>query len=437
MPTNSMPGVSRRARLALPPPGSRLPPPGENGSQVSSLVTPTQYAANPGPQLAVPAAPERSGASTGAPDTAQLPGPDSDGVHEWPLTVLIHGTKVSHILPEMAEVVATPEVRACNIGRKRARDVTFSKWLESESPELAKSVRECSAIIGLRNYVDHGETRVRYVLPGFCRRRFLCSLCDSMRASKTLGRYVERVMAARKANGYLRCYLVTLTVRNGDSLEERFGHLVRSHRAMMDRRRRLVSSRGRSKIWTESAAAAGGVYSIEVKRGRGSKKWHPHLHAVWMCGVQPDQQELAREWKAITGDSHQVDVQLFRSMEGLEDWVQPTNDRLAKDLCEVVKYSLKFSEMEFGDQWEAFQTLRRKRRAARMVGSFGCLRGLVEADVACDDRRALDDDANRFIDSMWAWCSEESVYEKAWQWDATSESWPGESELVASKGSRQ
>ena len=67
----------------------------------------------------------------------------------------------------------------------------------------------------------------------------------------------------------------------------------------------------------EFAKAVGGVHSIEVKRGKGSGLWHPHVHMIWLCHEAPDQAKLRQEWEGWAGDSWSCKVVPFHSQEDL------------------------------------------------------------------------------------------------------------------------
>jgi hypothetical protein len=115
------------------------------------------------------------------------------------------------------------------------------------------------------------------------------------------------------------------------------------------------------------------VWSYEVKRGRGSGLWHPHLHMVAMARQAPDESYLASEWHAITGDSFIVDVRPI------------DQDDPAGGFLEVFKYALKFSDMEVEDTYAAFRVL----RGRRLVGSAGLFRGIEIPEQLLDE--PLDD----------------------------------------------
>jgi hypothetical protein len=163
----------------------------------------------------------------------------------------------------------------------------------------------------------------------------------------------------------LRPFLVTLTVKDGPDLHERFEHLRKAQRELWMRKHR-----GRGSAFD---GVHGAVWSYEVKRGKGSGLWHPHLHMVALAENPPDQAELAAEWRNVTGDSFIVDVRPI-------DQADP-----AAGFLEVFKYALKFSDMEPEDTFHAFQVL----AARRLVGSAGVFRGIEIPDSLLDE--PLDD----------------------------------------------
>jgi hypothetical protein len=160
--------------------------------------------------------------------------------------------------------------------------------------------------------------------------------------------------------------LVTLTVRDGSDLRERFNHLHSSQRELWKRKQR-----GRGSSFD---GVAGAVWSYEIKRGSGSGLWHPHLHAVVLAEVSPDQSALSREWHNITGDSFICDVRPIQE-----------NDTFG-GFAEVFKYAVKFSEQPPEDTVHVWQVLRGKR----LLASSGCFRGVAEVEGLLDDSVELE-----------------------------------------------
>ena len=220
-------------------------------------------------------------------------------------------------------------------------------------------------LVGCGNYLlfHHYFTvdQVRLHAAQFCMKHLLCPLCAIRRGAKALSAYLPRYEAIRASEPLLRPFLVTLTVKDGPGLAERFDHLYRSQRELWKRKQR-----GRGSVLDQVAAA---VWSYEVKRGSGSSLWHPHLHMVAMAPVAPDAVELAREWHEITGDSFIVDVRPI------------SQDDPASGFLEVFKYALKFSDMTPADTFAAFEIL----AGRRLVGSAGLFRGIEIPDTLTEE----------------------------------------------------
>lgn len=258
------------------------------------------------------------------------------------------------------------------IAKKRALDV--ADYLLSEKPQqsrllsrkqqhLGQAVARCGEYLVFRHYFTVDQVRLHAAQ--FCKRHLLCPLCAIRRGAKALQAYLPRYEAVRASRPDLSPFLVTLTVKDGDDLAERFQHLQAAQRELWKRKHR---GRGCSVDQVEAA-----VWSYEVKRGSGSGLWHPHLHMVALAAARPDSAELARQWHEITGDSFVVDVRPI-------DQADPVSGFL-----EVFKYALKFSDMEVEDTVAAAAVL----AARRLVGSAGLFRGIEIPEQLTDE--PLDD----------------------------------------------
>jgi hypothetical protein len=161
--------------------------------------------------------------------------------------------------------------------------------------------------------------------------------------------------------------LVTLTVKDGDDLAERFKHLYKGQRELWMRKHR-----GRG---SPLEGVMGAVWSYEIKRGKTSGEWHPHLHMIALAEHQPDQAALSEEWHNITGDSFIVDVRPI------------SQEDPASGFMEVFKYAVKFSDQPPKDTLHAWLTLRGKR----LLGSSGAFRGVQVPEDLLDDPEGLDD----------------------------------------------
>ncbi len=175
-----------------------------------------------------------------------------------------------------------------------------------------------------------------------------------------LQRYLERMEIVQRENPRLLPYMVTLTVKDGEDLQERYQHLHRAVKRFHHRRHRGAMS--------EARKIRGGVWSYEFKRGSRSGLWHPHVHAVYLCDAAMDQDAVSREWREVTGDSFIVDV-------------HEVYGELVDAFSEVFKYAVKFGDLELVDNWHGFEVLRRRR----LIGSSGVLWGVEVPEALTDD----------------------------------------------------
>ena len=247
-------------------------------------------------------------------------------------------------------------------GKAKIRSASMADYIYniSGSSPLYTSIRSCGSFLEFKDY--YTVSQIRLFNASFCKKHLLCPLCAIRRGAKMLGRYFDRYLDLTSKNPALRPYLVTLTVKDGDSLLDRYDHLKKSLQIYHMRRHRKNAS-------CEARKADSAVWSYEFKRGVGSNLWHPHVHAVWLCEFEPLQSKLSSEWHSITGDSFIVDVTPM-------DMVNPV-----KAFLEVFKYAIKFSDQSEDDTWHCYQTL----KAKRLLASFGDFRSIPELDDLNDD----------------------------------------------------
>ncbi len=266
-------------------------------------------------------------------------------------------------LVEASGVEGLPR-RVSRYAEAKNRALDTAEYIEQEGDlPLARRLSGCGEYLLFRHYFTVNEVRLHAAQ--FCKKHLLCPLCAIRRGAKALQAYLPRYEVVRAARADLSPFLVTLTVKDGGDLRERFGHLMRSQHELWKRKHR---ARGCSIDGVEAA-----VWSYEVKRGAGSGLWHPHLHMVAMAAERPDAGWLASEWSDITRDSFIVDVRPI-------DQADP-----ASGFLEVFKYALKFSDMELADTYAAFRVLSHRR----LVGSAGLFRGIEIPEQLVDE--PLDD----------------------------------------------
>lgn len=252
--------------------------------------------------------------------------------------------------------------------KKRSRAMSsylFDQRLEGPESKLAPDVGSCCSWMVFNHYytVDRVQLSKAYT----CKRHLLCPVCAKIRATKQAIKYMERLEVVLAENPHLVPAMLTLTVKNGPDLEERFKHLVDSWRKYQKQRR---DYKQKNRGFNELCRTEGAVFSYEfTKRDQG---WHPHLHAIVLLDSRMDKHQLSEEWHRITGDSFITDIRALK----------PTNQQdIADAFLEVFKYALKFSEMDLDDNFEAYRILRGKR----LQGAYGAFWGVEVPEKMTDE----------------------------------------------------
>lgn len=116
----------------------------------------------------------------------------------------------------------------------------------------------------------------------------------------------------------------------------------------------------RSRKWW-NRHVLGGCGFIEIKWSNKTQDWNVHLHLI-VHGEYMPQAELSRQWYAITGDSHIVDI------------------RFVKDNHRVGRYVTKYVSKPFNDTFanrpELLDCVVRATQGKRLCLTFGDWRGL-------------------------------------------------------------
>ena len=245
-----------------------------------------------------------------------------------------------------------------------ALDVADYMATVSKHQTMAAKVRACGDYLVFRHY--YTVDRVRLHGASLCKKHLLCPLCAIRRGAKALKAYWDRWQVIKTQKPALRPFLVTLTVKDGPDLAERFKHLFKSLHELWKRKHR-----GRG---SPLDGVDGAVWSYEIKRGKNSGAWHPHLHMIALAENPPDQAALSAEWHNITGDSFIVDVRPISQDDPVSGFV------------EVFKYAVKFSDQPPEDTVHAWETLAGKR----LLASAGCFRGVEVPDDLLDNLEGFD-----------------------------------------------
>ena len=292
-----------------------------------------------------------------------------------------------------AEVVQTGdekqrhEVKLQRYAKAKQHQIGVAEYILQNEPTLSKelsALQGCSQFLVFRNWYTVDQFRL--IGGCTCKKHLLCAMCALRRAAKTVREVEKKVLSVLADSPDLIPVLITTTVKNGESLDERYSHITRAKKKLLQNRRTAVKSRIKNKSVTRLIHGSFGSY--EFKKGSGGHGWHPHSHEIALldpsvmfqrvtkkgkdvdCPVEFEK-ALQAEWFEITGDSFMVDVRRL-SMGDKPD----SPNGLLKGICEASKYALKLNDIELEDQIHAYKVL----RGRRLTFTYGCLWGIKVPD---------------------------------------------------------
>lgn len=255
-------------------------------------------------------------------------------------------------------------------------------WFEQQpSFDRAKNLERlegCGTALLLREWIEE-EGAITLKKANFCCQHLLCRTCATRRASKTQKKHSAVIRHALETFPNLIPVQITLTIKNGFDLVERFKHLADSLSSML----KAADNAKRSPEYCDPVEwnkVQGFVRAFEItNEGKG---WHVHFHATALLSDFINVYKLSSEWLEITGDSIIVDVRRIYAKQNDESDDREQLDALDKAMLETFKYSLKFGDLS-GEQ---IAEVGYKLRGRRFISSGGLLRGLkLEEDMTDED----------------------------------------------------
>lgn len=263
-----------------------------------------------------------------------------------------------------------------DLAKVKRKQAPLWSYMSEVSHPLAVKVRGCGSYLELREWLDHdGQCTVQTA--NFCKKPVICNMCAIRRSAKLCKAYeakIEQVLATPE-HSKLKPVMITFTVKNGEDCRDTFQHLRHSFTKLNQKANNWRSRKTKPAVMPEMVKSQGGVYAVEIKKGKGGK-WHPHIHMFALLDDWIDQEKLSQEWLEITGDSFVVGVTACKG-------------GILKALIEVLKYTTKFSEMQPAD----VLTIEQSVRGANLCYPLGILRGIQVEELDHDEQ--LDGD---FID---------------------------------------
>lgn len=259
--------------------------------------------------------------------------------------------------------------RSRTMGKYIAQLPNFNDKPRTDLRKLASNLDRCAAWLLYHEYYTLDQTRL--VAAETCKKHLLCPFCAAGRGARSIAKNMPKVEDYIRERPNLIPVLLTLTVKNGSDLGERYRHLKGSFSRITRRRRDANRRRDPS----EFGKIDGAIYSFE-QTYQEDTGWHPHVHMMAFLTDWIDHDRLRAEWLELTGDSSIVDIRLIRPKN-------PGHGSLGIEgaLCEVYKYAVKLSDLDEELAWHAYQVLKGKR----LTGALGALYGrVVESDEVVD-----------------------------------------------------
>lgn len=287
---------------------------------------------------------------------------------------LIHGDKVCHSVdkPLYNRLERLAKAKSHSLASARFA----SENLVDEKPRAVRQAN-CSTWLAFRLPAGEGENW-RLQAANFCDQVHTCEGCAIARAGRLLQSGLRASIGLLNERPWVESHFVTLTVRNGEDLGETYERLNGGLVGIRDRRQK-----GRGGL----SHLVGGFGQIETKIGKGGN-WHPHYHGVWFFSKKPDYRELQKTWSAAVGSSSGASFKLMEADRlRIEKKIARSSDEyreaFVKGLCEVIKYTCKFTEQELPNHWHAATYYRGRR--ARLFRRFGDVVGVEEPEGLADE----------------------------------------------------
>jgi plasmid rolling circle replication initiator protein Rep len=262
--------------------------------------------------------------------------------------VEINGASATASPPDEYLSDVSPKHKPWDTHRGEADDVStvFATSPFSRHHRYAERVSQCSQYIGFaRDPPKNGKTQLKLKNARFCRVRF-CPVCQWRRSLMWQAR-IHRALP-RLVGDYpqARFLFATFTVKNCavDLLRLTLSVMCKGWKRLTE-----------LKVFP----AIGWVRSVEVTRGRIGDA-HPHFHSLLM--VQPEyfgpgylkQPEWAELWRQCLRIDYRPVVDIRTVDPDHEPWRRKemmVEHRLWNAVSEVLKYSVKVSDMLKDDRW--------------------------------------------------------------------------------------
>jgi hypothetical protein len=165
-------------------------------------------------------------------------------------------------------------------------------------------------------------------------------------------------------NQGLNFSILTLTIRDGKNLTSLVNKLYSSFKSLKD-------NSSTKKIFKNRIL--GGMKALEIKIGKNSGEWHPHLHLILVHPkeFQKDYEWIQPAWKRITNNEGSIHIKKIKKRKNQTLGIYGALLEVSKYLSSPDKQTLEIDNTLFK---ELYDTLYKRRSK----DTFGLLRGTLK-----------------------------------------------------------
>lgn len=255
-------------------------------------------------------------------------------------------------------------------GREIMSNAVLPAFEKAEIPDL-KRMKYCGHVVN----VIGCKACLSQHFAGFwrCLNRW-CINCNHVKVLAWLARLVPVVKEWKEQGKYVS--VLNFTIKDTLALKDGLNLLENSFRDM-------YNDKKMRKIWKNRFP--GGIRSLEVKIGKNSERWHPHLHClVLQDSYNKDFEWLRDEWQRITKNNsfgvYEDNPEKIGSV-----WIKEIKsvDSVLNGVVETLKYIMK-PETELYKDSELLMEAWSELKGKRQINTWGILRGLskqVDEDI--------------------------------------------------------
>lgn len=230
-------------------------------------------------------------------------------------------------------------------------------------------INDCSKRVYIDKCLDCG-TRF-FDKAEYCNHK-LCPICARLRALKQMAYLIPAFHRCLRDNKRI-CFM-TLTIKDTDNLEEGLDILERAWQYM--------TSDDAFSRYHFKKMFIGGIRSVEIKKGKNSKKWHPHMHLLVIKDTfSRDFDKLRGLWEiacqhvtGIKGKIGSVDIRGVKNRNGIMSGTIFDSVSIMHAVVECVKYITKFDFRDYTPK--DLLDLCNAIYSRRTVNAFGVLYGI-------------------------------------------------------------